>query len=334
MTRLRSVPACRSPAGSGASVGRPPKGSRSGGASRRRCGARDRRRRQRSRPPRRGADAGRGSVGPAPWAVLDAADARGRTRTGEIDAVLWNHGGAGDDVQGAWPGRIVSVLAPTSRYAMPFVRTRADAATRPAMGHPGTRSIRASSRGRRRRGGSGAGRRGGRAQSGRSRLIRSRACGLGLFSVGTFEDDVEIVNAARSAARPPRDICSIAAGVSDFASNGRAAARHLRHRAMVRRLRPTSRARACCRRLRSGISRSAGTRPDYPALQAVAGAVIATHCARLAESVERDALWAAAGALETSTLLGRFAIEPDTGCRRGTRRCSCAGATAGLQLVA
>jgi len=42
-----------------------------------------------------------------------------------VDGVLWNHGGAGDDVQALCPGRIVSVLAPTSRYALPFVRTRA-----------------------------------------------------------------------------------------------------------------------------------------------------------------------------------------------------------------
>src|SRR5687768_12082093 len=35
----------------------------------------------------------------------------------DIDALLWNHGGSGDDVQGLSPGRVVSVLAPTSRYA-------------------------------------------------------------------------------------------------------------------------------------------------------------------------------------------------------------------------
>ncbi len=43
----------------------------------------------------------------------------------EIDAVLWNQGGSGDDVQALCPGRIVSVLAPTSRYAVPFVQSRA-----------------------------------------------------------------------------------------------------------------------------------------------------------------------------------------------------------------
>ena len=45
----------------------------------------------------------------------------------DIDGVLWNQGGAGDDVQALRPGRMVSVLAPTSRYAVPFVRTLARA---------------------------------------------------------------------------------------------------------------------------------------------------------------------------------------------------------------
>ena len=48
----------------------------------------------------------------------------------EIDAVLWNQGGSGDDVQALCPGRIVSVLAPTSRYAVPFVESRADESER------------------------------------------------------------------------------------------------------------------------------------------------------------------------------------------------------------
>src|SRR3954451_4602621 len=42
-----------------------------------------------------------------------------------LESMLWNQGGAGDDVQALCPGRMVSVLAPTSRYALPFVRTRA-----------------------------------------------------------------------------------------------------------------------------------------------------------------------------------------------------------------
>ena len=94
--------------------------------------------------------AGRSDLLLGPYSTLLMREA-GRV-TGEIDAVLWNHGGAGDDVQASCPGRIVSVLAPTSRYALPFVRTRPDAATRaPLWIDSRTGSIRASSRGGRRR---------------------------------------------------------------------------------------------------------------------------------------------------------------------------------------
>ena len=277
--------------------------------------------------------AGRSDLLLGPYSTLLMREA-GRV-TADTDAVLWNHGGAGDDVQGAWPGRIVSVLAPTSRYAMPFVRTRADAATRAPLWvirGPGrfARQVAAGAVAE--------------AQALGVEAVERKADGPGsfdhapadwdLFSVGTFEDDVEIVNAARSAARPPRDICSIAAGVSDFA-------------AMVEQPRGIYGIAqwfdGCGQRPALGpaaddfvaaYSRSAGTRPDYPALQAVAGAVIATHCARLAESVERDALWAAAGALETSTLLGRFAIERDTGVQTGHTPVLVRWRAAGLQLVA
>src|SRR6516165_2506156 len=35
--------------------------------------------------------------------------------------LVWNHGGSGDDVEGAHPGHVVSILTPTSRYAEPFL---------------------------------------------------------------------------------------------------------------------------------------------------------------------------------------------------------------------
>src|SRR5260221_3933375 len=36
--------------------------------------------------------------------------------------LAWNHGGSGDDVEGAHPGHVVSVLTPASRYAEPVLR--------------------------------------------------------------------------------------------------------------------------------------------------------------------------------------------------------------------
>jgi hypothetical protein len=64
---------------------------------------------------------------------------------------------------------------------------------------------------------------------------------------------------------------------------------------------------------------SAGTPPDYPAVQAAAGAIIATHCARLTDRTSRDGLWAAAAELETSTLFGDFKIDPRSGAQMNHR---------------
>jgi hypothetical protein len=59
---------------------------------------------------------------------------------------------------------------------------------------------------------------------------------------------------------------------------------------------------------------AAGARfPDYPAVQAAAGAVLGVHCARLAGSTRREDLWAVAASLDTSTLFGGFRIDPAAG---------------------
>lgn len=137
----------------------------------------------------------------------------------EIDGLLWNQGGSGDDVQALCPGRIVSVLAPTTRYAAPFVRTRASESERAPLwvvcgrGRFGRQVAN-----------------GAVDQAQREKLATVlRRAGDGplfedvpelwdLFSAGRFEDDVAIVNQARSAVHPPRAIGSVAAGVRDFAS--------------------------------------------------------------------------------------------------------------------
>jgi integrase len=136
----------------------------------------------------------------------------------ELDGLLWNHGGSGDDVQDLCPGRIVSVLAPTSRYAAPFVQARAD---------DGDRGPLWVVRGRGRFARQVAAGAVGEASRVGVEVLEKRADQQGawvgeppatwdLFSVGTFEDDVAIVNSAASAPRPPRAICSVAAGVHDF----------------------------------------------------------------------------------------------------------------------
>ncbi|MEO7195548.1 MAG: ABC transporter substrate-binding protein, partial [Pseudonocardiaceae bacterium] len=48
----------------------------------------------------------------------------------DLDRLVWNHGGSGDDVAATAPGHVVSVLSPTSRYAEPFLRHLAGQSTR------------------------------------------------------------------------------------------------------------------------------------------------------------------------------------------------------------
>jgi len=235
---------------------------------------------------------------------------------GGIEGVLWNHGGAGDDVQRSCPGRIVSVLAPTSRYAQSFVRTRAAverAAPLWVMRGPGRfgRQVAAGAVAEAEAIGVEALER----KPDDSRVFDDLPAEWDLLSVGTFEDDVAIVNAARSARTPPREVCSIAAGVSDFASvveqpDGIYGIAQWSQGCGDR---PALGPRASD--FVAAFSSATGGRPDYPALQAVAGAVVATRCAEVAGSLEREALWAAAVTLETSTLLGAFAIDPETGAQ-------------------
>jgi hypothetical protein len=58
---------------------------------------------------------------------------------------------------------------------------------------------------------------------------------------------------------------------------------------------------------------SAGTEPDYPAVQAAAAAMIAVCCARLAGGTSRNGLWGAAANLDTTTVFGGFRIDPGRG---------------------
>jgi hypothetical protein len=231
----------------------------------------------------------------------------------DVDGLLWNHGGSGDDVQALCPGRIVSVLAPTSRYAEPFVRLLARRQPRATL-----LVIR------------GRGRFGLQVASGALREAESLALVTvgrdaredgwpedlpepwDLFSVGTFEDDVEIVRTAKSASRLPRTLCSVAAGVRDFASMIEpdgiyGIAQWFPGRDERPEVGPAEAEFVATYRSETG------SWPDYPAIQAGAAAALAVHCAELAGSVEPDALWAAATSLRTSTLFGPFGVDGETG---------------------
>jgi ABC-type branched-subunit amino acid transport system substrate-binding protein len=229
--------------------------------------------------------------------------------------LVWNHGGSGDDVESAHPGHIVSVLTPTSRYAEPFLRRLA--------GEPGERHDLCivhgpGSFGRQVADGAEA-----IARRAGIRTVRVAAddqvpppgisAEWDLFSAGVFEQDAELVSKALRSAAPPRRVCAIAAGVREF---GRVVddpdgvfgiAQWFPGSKDEVALGPSE------EDFLSAYADAGGGLPDYPAVQAMAGAVIAAYCARLAGGATRGGLWEAAASLETSTLFGGFKIDPGRG---------------------
>lgn len=232
----------------------------------------------------------------------------------ETDHLLWNHGGSGDDVEAAHPGRIVSVLTPASRYAEPFFRRTAVGTVRvPIWIREGRGSF-------------------GRQVAAGADLL-ARRLGLetvrigpggslpgedepgtwDLFSAGSFEEDVAMVARAQALARPPRTVCVVAAGVREF---GTAVASTTGVYGIAQwfpgcSVHPELGPKEVD--FLSAYSKLAGGLPDYPAVQAAAAAVLAAHCARAAGGVSPDALWRIAAGLDTSTLFGVFRIDPVTG---------------------
>jgi hypothetical protein len=242
--------------------------------------------------------------------------------------LLWNHGGAGDDVALAHPGHVVCVLTPASRYSEPFLRLLAGDQPRPVLWI--TR---------------GGGRFACRVADGAQQMARrlgigaicpgepgalpggpgapdapdgpgapdGPAAGWDLLTAGSFGEDIETVRRARHLPHPPRRVCAVAAGVREFA----AAAGNARGVFGIAQWFPGSGHGAELGPDEADFLRAyaaeAGAVPDYPAVQAVAAAVLAAHCARLAGGTARDLLWAAAAGLDTSTLFGAFRIDPATG---------------------
>ncbi len=215
----------------------------------------------------------------------------------EADRVVWNHGGSGDDVQAAAPGRLISVLTPTSRYAEPFIGHLAE--------HHPALALRLVA---------------GEGSFGRQVIAGARASALAhgvpltrgaadaLFTAGTFEEDVALVAGLRPR---PRVLGAVAAGVLEFAEAVATPDGVLG----VAQWQPGAGGPAEARFL-AAWDREVGGVPDYPAIQAVAAATIAVRC--LAET-SADRLWEAAAGWRGSTLFGAFGIDPVTGAQRRHR---------------
>jgi ABC-type branched-subunit amino acid transport system substrate-binding protein len=234
----------------------------------------------------------------------------------ESDLLLWNHGGAGDDVEAAADGHVVSVLTPASRYGEPFVRRLvadlADGGDVVLWVQHGTGRF-----GRQVAEGAAVAAR----QAGIEAVVvgpdaepRPTGSPWHLFVAGTFEDDVAAVRRAMDMPGGPQSVCSVAAGVRAFRDAlGRdpsgvfGVGQWFPGATAAPRLGPDERT------FLGAYVRAAGGRPDYPALQAVAAAVIAARVTRLAGGSRRELVWPIATQIVTSTLFGPFAVDPITG---------------------
>jgi hypothetical protein len=226
--------------------------------------------------------------------------------------LAWNHGGSGDDVETAYPGHVVSVLTPTSQYAEPFLRHVAAGRLSELVIVCGKGSF-----GRQVADGAAAT----AAQLGihttrvspDDALIRHGEWDL--LSAGVFEDDASLTARALKLARPPRFICAVAAGVREFSQ----AIGDPEGVFGIAQWFPGSAGNVSTgpaeREFLRAYGGTSGAHPDYPAVQAAAGAALAVHCAELAGTTRPGDLWAAAVSLQTSTLFGAFGIDGRTGAQ-------------------
>jgi Periplasmic binding protein len=140
-----------------------------------------------------------------------------------------------------------------------------------------------------------------------------------LFAAGTFEEDTALVSRLLSGRRRPDVVGAVAAGVREFATSVPdpdgvlGVAQWYPGRPGRAEVGPPESA------FLTGYAAACAAAPDYPAVQAVAAAALAVHCAREAGSTATEDLWSAAVGLHTSTLFGDFEIDPITGAQRGHR---------------
>ncbi|MFB9626636.1 ABC transporter substrate-binding protein [Nonomuraea helvata] len=225
-----------------------------------------------------------------------------------LNHLIWNHGGAGDDVQAARPGHVVSVLTPASRYAEPFIRHLVE------IGDLSPLRIMYGKGGFARQVADGAAR---AANEQGIPVVRGGPVedSWNLLCAGSFDEDVAAVGRAGRS----RVVCAVAAGVREFGT----AVGDPRGVYGIAQWFPGLGGEPAVgiseRDFLDAYRERAGRPPDYPAAQAVAAAIIAAHCAERAGGTRRAELWPAAADLRTATLFGDFAIDPRTGAQTAHR---------------
>jgi len=224
----------------------------------------------------------------------------------ESDRLLFNHGGSGGRLSA--PGRLVNVLTPAGRYSLPFVALLDQSQSVPLFVAS-------------RRGAFGQDVVEGAAQAAKAVGQRIKRFDIdappggvwNLLSAGVYEDDVATVLAAQRLDTPPRLVCSVAAGIREFARDVEASDGVLgigqwaagTHAEVDLGIDETA--------FLAEWGRRFGTGPDYPAVQAYAAGVIATASARSAGSVDAGRLWQELVTLDVRTVFGRFQLNPSTG---------------------
>jgi ABC-type branched-subunit amino acid transport system substrate-binding protein len=231
-------------------------------------------------------------------AALPIADAAGK--------LLFNHGGSGGDLNS--PGRVVNILTPACRYAHPFVAHLAGVDRAPL--YVSTR-----------RGAFGRDVVAGAVDAAQLAGLRVENLDLNtprsgvwdLLSAGVYEDDVAAVRVAKSLPTPPRHICSVAAGVAQFADDipncdgvfGIGQWAPGRHDLIATGPLEVELLVAWCTRY--------NRTPDYPGIQAYAAGLLAQAAFATAGTVHREALWRAVATMDTATVFGHFRLDPKTG---------------------
>ena len=240
--------------------------------------------------------------------------------------VLWNHGGAADDIHRPG-GRVVGILTPVSRYfagLLQLTRSLDPHARRVVVLHR-----RGSSFGRlAAKGARAIGRENGfrtttityssvRDDLPRlSAILRQQRPEL-ILSAGAFEDDCALAQELVTAGVTAKAFGFVAAAMQDF--------QEALGQKVEGFLGPSQWEPGLGYRVDYGPApdevlrriRAASAAPDYPAAQAYAACLIAQRCLEEAASTDDEALWQAACAVDGSSFFGRFRIDPRTGLQVG-----------------
>ena len=236
--------------------------------------------------------------------------------------LLWNHGGASDDIHRPGHG-VVGILTPVSRYfagLLELVRTvDADAKKAVFLCRRGSRFGRLATRGAQ-----AVGRRAGFvvAALAYSSLpedlpqlmanIRRRRPDL-ILSAGSFEDDCAIARESIAADVRTKAFALTAAAMREFRQTLGTGAEAILAPSQWN---PDAQYVVDFGPTPSQVAeriRAMGSASDYPAAQAYAACLIAQHCLEKAGRADDEALWRAACALDCTTFFGRFRINPRTG---------------------